>query len=62
VGDSITDTTTGRAANVPTVAVTFGFSDRPMTELGADRLIDHFDELIPALRSFALGRGRSKES
>jgi len=44
------------------VAVTFGFSDRPMTELGADRLIDHFDELIPALRSFALGRGRSKES
>jgi phosphoglycolate phosphatase len=51
VGDSITDTTTGRNANVPTVAVTFGFSDRPHSELGADRLIDHFDALIPALRS-----------
>jgi phosphoglycolate phosphatase len=51
VGDSITDTTTGRNANIPTVAVTFGFSDRPHDELGADRLIDHFDELIPALRS-----------
>jgi phosphoglycolate phosphatase len=51
VGDSITDTTTGKAAGIPTVAVTFGFSDRPPTELGADRLIDHFDALIPALRS-----------
>ena len=51
VGDSITDTTTGKAAGIPTVAVTFGFSDRPPTELGADRLIDHFNGLIPALRS-----------
>lgn len=51
IGDSITDTTTGRNANIPTVAVTFGFSDRPAAELGADRLIDHFDALIPALRS-----------
>ena len=51
IGDSITDTTTGRNAAIPTVAVSFGFSDRPPVELGADRLIDHFDELIPALRS-----------
>ena len=51
VGDSITDTTTGRNADVPTVAVTFGFSDRPVEQLGADRVIDHFDELIGALRS-----------
>jgi len=51
VGDSITDTTTGKNANIPTVAVSFGFSDRPADQLGADRLIDHFDELIPALRS-----------
>ncbi len=47
VGDSITDTLTGRAAGVPVVAVTFGFSDRPPSELGADALIDHFDELVP---------------
>ncbi len=51
VGDSITDTDTARAAGLPCVAVSFGFSDRPATELGADRLIDHFDELIPALES-----------
>ena len=49
VGDSITDTDTARAAGMPCVAVSFGFSDRPPTELGADRLIDHFDDLIPAL-------------
>jgi phosphoglycolate phosphatase len=49
VGDSITDTDTGRNAGIPTVAVTFGFSDRPPEQLGATALIDHFDELIPTL-------------
>ena len=49
VGDSITDTDTARAANIPCVAVTFGFSDRPPEQLGADILIDHFDDLLPAL-------------
>ena len=49
VGDSIADTGAARAAAVPCVAVTFGFSDRPAAELGADRLIDHYDQLIPAL-------------
>ncbi len=51
VGDSITDTDTARAAQLPCVALSFGFSDRPASELGADRLIDHWDELIPALAS-----------
>ncbi len=54
VGDSITDTDTGRNAGIPTIAVSFGFSDRPVDQLGADRIIDHFDEMIPALR--ALGQ------
>ena len=49
VGDSITDAETARAAGVPFVAVSFGFSDRPVRELGADALIDHFDELDAAL-------------
>jgi phosphoglycolate phosphatase len=51
VGDSITDTLTARAAGVPVVAVSFGFSDRPVIELGADVIIDHYDELVPALGS-----------
>jgi phosphoglycolate phosphatase len=53
VGDSITDTDTARAAGIPCVAVTFGFSDRPPDQLGADALIDHFDELIPTLERLA---------
>jgi phosphoglycolate phosphatase len=50
VGDSITDTDTARNAGLPCVAVTFGFTDRPPEQLGATVLIDHFDDLIPALR------------
>lgn len=49
VGDSITDADTARAANAPFVAVSFGFSDRPVEALGADAVIDGFGELIPAL-------------
>ncbi|NIJ07167.1 phosphoglycolate phosphatase [Sphingomonas vulcanisoli] len=49
IGDSITDTKTAIAAGVPCVALTFGFSDLPPEQLGADILIDHFDALIPAL-------------
>ncbi len=50
VGDSITDTTTALNAGVPVIAVSFGFSDRPVADLGADLVIDHYDELLPALR------------
>jgi phosphoglycolate phosphatase len=49
VGDSISDTDAARAAGIPCIALTFGFSDRPPRELGATALIDHFDELLPAL-------------
>lgn len=54
VGDSITDADTARTAGVPFVAVSFGFSDRPATQLGADAVIDHYDSLIPALERLAL--------
>jgi phosphoglycolate phosphatase len=50
VGDSITDADTARAAGVPFVAVSFGFSDRPAEALGADAVIDRYSELIEALR------------
>jgi phosphoglycolate phosphatase len=50
VGDSITDAETARAAGVPFVAVSFGFSDRPVEALGADAVIDQFDDLAEALR------------
>jgi phosphoglycolate phosphatase len=48
VGDSGTDIKTARAANVPVVAVDFGYTDVPIQELGPDRVISHFDELMQA--------------
>jgi phosphoglycolate phosphatase len=53
VGDSITDADTARAAGIPLVAVSFGFSDRPAHALRAARVIDHYDELVPALASMS---------
>lgn len=49
VGDSITDADTAKAAQVPFVAVSFGFSDRPAEQLGADAVIHRYGELVPAL-------------
>ena len=49
VGDSITDAQTARAARVPFVAVSFGFSDRPVDELGADAVIHRYGDLVPTL-------------
>ncbi len=50
VGDSITDADTARAAGAPFVAVSFGFSDRPVEALGADAVIDDYRELLAVLR------------
>lgn len=52
VGDTTYDTQAARAAGLPSVAVSFGFNNLPVTELGADAVIDHFDELLPALMKF----------
>ena len=37
-----------RAAGAPLVLVSFGYTEVPAWELRPDRLIDHFDELVPA--------------
>ena len=50
VGDSASDAGTARAAGVPLVLVSFGYTDTPVRELGADVLIDHFDDLPAACR------------
>ncbi|MDP9413606.1 MAG: phosphoglycolate phosphatase [Pseudomonadota bacterium] len=52
VGDSIIDGDTAKAAGVPFIAVSFGFSDRPVEKLGADAVIDSYDELISTLSRF----------
>lgn len=53
VGDSIVDAETARAAGLPFIAVSFGFRDRPVEQLGADAVIDHYDELPAALDRLA---------
>jgi phosphoglycolate phosphatase len=49
VGDSDADVHAARAAGVPVVGVTFGYSPDPMDVLGPDAAIDSFDELDVAL-------------
>lgn len=49
VGDSETDISAARAANIPVVGVTFGYTPVPVADLDPDALIDRFDELVPAL-------------
>jgi phosphoglycolate phosphatase len=49
VGDSMVDVNTARAANIPIVAVTFGFTDVPAHAFGADALLDHYGGLGAAL-------------
>ena len=49
IGDSSNDIDAAKAAGVKAVAVSFGYRDKPASELGADRVIDHYDALTPAL-------------
>ncbi|MBB4856939.1 phosphoglycolate phosphatase [Novosphingobium chloroacetimidivorans] len=49
VGDTTYDTRAAQAAGIPCVAVRFGFNDLPADQLGAAAVIDHFDQLVPAL-------------
>ncbi len=47
VGDSAADVGAARAANVPSIVVSFGYTEIAASELGGDHLIDHFSDLAP---------------
>jgi phosphoglycolate phosphatase len=49
VGDSHADIAVARAAGVPSVGVTFGYTPVPMAELGPDILIEAFADLPAAI-------------
>lgn len=51
VGDSDVDIRTAKAAGIPVVAVSFGYSAVSVRNLGPDRVIDHFDALFDAATS-----------
>lgn len=49
LGDSIYDIMAAKNAGIPSIAVSFGFLLEPVEEMGADAVIDHYDELLPTL-------------
>ena len=51
VGDSITDYSTAKAADVPIILVDFPPNDTDISTLRPDAIINHFDELIPTIEN-----------
>ncbi len=49
IGDSGTDVRTARAAQVPVIAVDFGYSEVPIATLQPDRIISAYGELPAAI-------------
>lgn len=53
IGDSLTDIRTARAVGIPVIAVDFGYSERPVSELKPDRIISHFTQLRSAIAAIS---------
>ncbi len=49
LGDTQVDLQTARAAGVPCVLTSFGFSAEPLDDLAADAVVSHYDEIAPLL-------------
>ncbi len=49
IGDSEVDVGTAKAARIPVIGVTFGYTQIPVTELAPDAVIDSYGELRAAL-------------
>jgi phosphoglycolate phosphatase len=54
VGDSKTDIDTARNAQVPVVAVNFGYTKEPVDVFKPDRVIGHYDELWGAVEALGV--------
>jgi phosphoglycolate phosphatase len=50
IGDSVTDLQTARAASVPCILMSYGYTPVPAASLGADVVLDHFAQLPDAIR------------
>lgn len=50
VGDSATDINTAKAANIPSIGVTFGYSDVPIEHLEPTLIVSHFDAMLDAVQ------------
>ena len=49
IGDSGVDVATAKAAGVPVIGVSFGYTDTPVSAYAPDAVIDHYRELEPAI-------------
>jgi phosphoglycolate phosphatase len=49
IGDSETDVRTAKAANIPVIAVDFGYSDQPVASFAPDAVIGHYSDLTAAI-------------
>lgn len=49
IGDSSTDINAAKYAGIPSIAVTFGYSDSPVETLGATAIISDYDQLSEKL-------------
>lgn len=58
VGDSITDVNAAKNAGVPVIVTTFGYTDIPVADLGADAMINAFAELPAAVAAILRGTVR----
>jgi phosphoglycolate phosphatase len=51
VGDSAADIEGARAAGIPVIGVTFGYTETPVSELGPDSVVDDFAEVWPVAQT-----------
>ena len=59
VGDSDVDVMTAKAAGIPVIGVTFGYTPVPVTELGCDAVIDNYAGFFGALTQLIAASTRS---
>jgi phosphoglycolate phosphatase len=57
VGDSHTDIATAQAAGIPIIAVDFGYTEIPVSQLAPDRIISHFNALPDSIADVLAARG-----
>ncbi len=55
LGDSANDVRAARAAGLPVIAFDHGYGGTPARKLGADRVIESYDELPAALAALGFG-------
>lgn len=53
IGDSNVDVLAARAAGLPVIVVSFGYSRDPVQSLGADAVVDHLDQIPAAIAALA---------